>query len=195
MWGCVGRGSISELFVQCSDQHVDSRMRCGFVARSCGVGTEPVVIAHMTKSNQNVVGGGGAVRVSSRSCLGRPLRVRGSVYEVIVSYPAGRRMLHVCVDMILSPDRASSFKLLFLHRQVPSLFWAFLRAMPKYLWYWASVCPLEEVGQPMCAQTVSSSQTLEAQCSYRFKTQRSQNSPADRHIDSCLSTCRSVGTF
>ena len=95
MWGCVGRGSISELFVQCSDQHVDSRMRCGFVARSCGVGTEPVVIAHMTKSNQNVVGGGGAVRVSSRSCLGRPLRVRGSVYEVIVSYPAGRRMLHV----------------------------------------------------------------------------------------------------
>ena len=142
MWGCVGRGSISELFVQCSDQHVDSRMRCGFVARSCGVGTEPVVIAHMTQSNQNVVGGGGAVRVSSRSCLGRPLRVRGSVYEVIVSYPAGRRMLHVffffnqaglgtkswssrCVDMILSPDRASSFKLLFLHRQVPSLFWAF----------------------------------------------------------------------
>ena len=71
----------------------------------------------------------------------------------------------------------------------------FLRAMPKYLWYWASVCPLEEVGQPMCAQTVSSSQTLEAQCSYRFKTQRSQNSPADRHIDSCLSTCRSVGKF
>ena len=184
-----------ELFVQHSYQHVDSRMRCGCVARSCGVGTEPVVIAHMTKSNQNVVGGGGAVRVSSRSCLGRPLRVRGSVYEVIVSYPAGRRMLHVCVDMILSPDRASFFKLLFLHRQVPSLFWAFLRAMPKYLWYWASVCPLEEVGQPMCAQTVSSSQTLEAQCSYRFKTQRSQNSPADRHIDSCLSTCRSVGKF
>ena len=92
-----------ELFVQHSYQHVDSRMRCGFVARSCGVGTEPVVIAHMTKSNQNVVGGGGAVRVSSRSCLGRPLRVLGSVYEVIVSYPAGRRMLHVCVDMILSP--------------------------------------------------------------------------------------------
>ena len=125
MWGCVGRGSMSELFVQHSYQHVDSRMRCGFVARSCGVGTEPVVIAHMTKSNQNVVGGGGAVRVSSRSCLGRPLRVRGSVYEVTVSYPAGPKMLHVCVDMILSPDRASSFKLLFLHRQVPSLFWAF----------------------------------------------------------------------
>ena len=55
-------------------------------------------------------------------CLGRPLRVRGSLYDVIVSSPADRRMLHVCVDMILSPDRASFFKLLLLHRQVPSFF-------------------------------------------------------------------------
>lgn len=129
-------------------------------------------------------------------CLGRPLRVRGSLYDVIRSSPADRRMLHVCVDMILSPDRVSFFKLLFLHRQVPSCFWAFLRAMPKkYLWYWAPICPMEEVGRPMCAHTVSSRQTLEAKCSYRFKTQRSQNYPADRHIDSCLSTCRSVGKF
>ena len=115
MWGCVGRGSISELFVQCSDQHVDSRMRCGFVARSCGVGTEPVVIAHMTKSNQNVVGGGGAVRVSSRSCLGRPLRVRGSVYEVIVSCPAGHFKKAKCWSKVSEDMVVKTWSLWFIN--------------------------------------------------------------------------------
>ena len=76
----------------------------------------------MTQSNQNVAGGGGAVRVPSRSCLGRPLRVSGSVYEVSASYPAGLRKLHVCVDMIRSPDCASFFKLLCWHLRVPGLF-------------------------------------------------------------------------
>ena len=75
----------------------------------------------MTQSNQNVAGGGGAVRVPSRSCLGRPLRVSGSVYEVSASYPAGLRKLHVCVDMIRSPDCASFFKLLCWHLRVPGL--------------------------------------------------------------------------
>ena len=151
----------------------------------------------MTQSNQKVAGGGGAVRVPSRSCLGRPLRVSGSVYEVSASYPAGLRKLHVCVDMIRSPDCASVFKLLCWHLRVPFFFAGpfFLQAMPKYLWYWVPSCPLEEVGRPMCALTLSSSQTLEAKCSYWFKTQRPQTCPADRHIDNFLSTCRSVGEF
>jgi hypothetical protein len=41
--------------------------------------------------------------------------------------------------------------------------------MPKYLWYWAPICPLDEVGRPLCAHTASSRQTLEAKCFYRLK--------------------------
>ena len=62
---------------------------------------------------------------SSKSKLfGSALRVSGSVYKVSASYPAGLRKLHVCVDMIRSPDCASVFKLLCWHLRVPFFFFA-----------------------------------------------------------------------